>query len=472
MELGYQSATWLLNRYAEKALSPVEVARAVLERIERHEPRLNAFCWLDADSALATARASEARWMRGGPIGLVDGVPTSIKDVVLTKGWPTRRGSRTVDPDGDWSQDSPPTARLREQGAVILGKTTTPEFGWKATGDSPLTGSTRNPWAVERTSGGSSAGAAAGLAAGMFALAVGTDGGGSIRIPSSFCGVVGIKPTLGRVPNYPASAMGILGHCGPMARNVEDAALMLDVLSGTDPRDAYRLPPPAGSARSELRAGVGGLSIAFSPTLGHMRVDAEVAALVETAVARLGELGARVEAGKLELGWTRAAFDVLWKAAAAHIIAGLPAPKLGLLDPGLAKAAAQGKALSAIDYVRADFARTALGSQLGEFFTRCDVLVTPSVAVPALLVGTEVYDPRHEHEWMDWAGFSYPFNMARLPALSLPCGRTAAGLPVGVQIVGPLYAEARVVRVAAALERALPALPRPPLASAKSPQEG
>jgi aspartyl-tRNA(Asn)/glutamyl-tRNA(Gln) amidotransferase subunit A len=472
METGYQSAAWLLNRYAEKALSPVEVTRAVLARIERLEPRLNVFCWLDADAALAAARASEARWMKGGPIGLVDGVPASVKDVVLAKGWPTLRGSRTVDPNGDWSQDSPPTARLREQGAVILGKTTTPEFGWKATGDSPLTGSTRNPWALERTSGGSSAGAAAGLAAGMFALAVGTDGGGSIRIPSSFCGVVGIKPTFGRVPNYPPSAMGVLGHCGPMARSVEDAALMLDVLSGTDPRDAYGLPPPAGSARGTLNAGIGGLTIAFSPTLGHMRVDAEVAALVEGAIGRLSELGTRVEPTNLDLGATRAAFDVLWKAATATIVAGLPAPKLDLLDPGLAKAAAQGRALSAVDYVRADFARMALGSQLGEFFTRCDVLVTPTVAVPALRVGTEVSDPEHEREWFDWAGFSYPFNMARLPALTLPCGRTAAGLPVGVQIVGPLYAEALVLRVAAALERALPALPRPQLTSGTDPAKG
>jgi aspartyl-tRNA(Asn)/glutamyl-tRNA(Gln) amidotransferase subunit A len=463
MELGYRSATWLVGQYAKKALSPVEVTRAVLARIERYNERLNVFCWLDADAALASARDSEARWMKGAPIGRVDGVPASIKDVVLARGWPTLRGSRLVDRNADWSQDSPPTARLREHGAIIIGKTTTPEFGWKATGDSPLTGSTRNPWSLERTSGGSSAGAAAGLAAGMFALAVGSDGGGSIRIPSSFCGVVGLKPTLGRVPYYPPSGMGILGHCGPMTRSVEDAALMLHVLSGTDPRDPYRLPPTVEDYCRDLGTGVKGLRIAFSATLGHWRVDGGVAAAVEAGVRRFDDLGARVTPTDPGFASPRADFNVLWKAAAANIVAAFPRHKHELLDPGLAKAARDGEAMSAVDYVKADMGRTALGQHLGEFFTHFDVLVTPSVAVPAIPVGAEVCDAAHEKEWFDWAGFSYPFNMARLPAISVPCGATPAGLPVGLQIVGPLYAEALVLRVAAAFERALPQQPWPAL---------
>jgi aspartyl-tRNA(Asn)/glutamyl-tRNA(Gln) amidotransferase subunit A len=463
MELGYRTATWLVGQYAKKALSPVEVTHAVLARIERDNERLKVFCWLDPEAALASARDSQQRWMKGAPVGLVDGVPAAIKDVVLAKGWPTLKGSRLVDPGEDWSQDSPPTARLREHGAVIIGKTTTPEFGWKATGDSPLTGSTRNPWSPDRTSGGSSAGAAAGLAAGMFALAVGSDGGGSIRIPSSFCGVVGMKPTLGRVPYYPPSAMGILGHCGPMTRSVEDTALLLNVLSGTDHRDPYRLPPPIADFRTHLGAGVEGLRIAFSATLGHWRVDADIAAAVAAAVRRFDDLGALVTQADPGFASPRADFNVLWKAAAANIVAGFPRHKHVLLDPGLAKAAQDGEEMSAVDYVKADMGRTALGKHMGEFFTRFDVLVTPTVAVPAIPVGAEVSNPAHENEWIDWAGFSYPFNMARLPALSVPCGLTPAGLPIGLQIVGPLYAEALVLRVAAAFERVFPQQPWPVL---------
>src|SRR5689334_18791611 len=192
-ELGFMSAGALLDAYRRKALSPVEATKAALARIERLEPKLNAFVLVDAEGALAAARQSEARWARGAPQGLVDGVPATIKDLLLTKGWPTLRGSRLTKRDQDWSEESPAVARLREHGAVFLGKTTTPEYGWKALGDSPLTGVTRNPWDLGRTSGGSSAGAAASLAAGIGALAIGTDGGGSIRIPGAFCGIAGLK---------------------------------------------------------------------------------------------------------------------------------------------------------------------------------------------------------------------------------------------------------------------------------------
>ena len=189
---------------------------------------------------MADARASEQRWATGRPAGPVDGVPTSIKDVFLTRGWPTLRGSRTIDPAQPWAEDAPCVARLRDSGAVLLGKTTTPEIGWKGVTDSPLTGVTRNPWDPARTPGGSSGGAAAAVASGMGALAVGTDGGGSVRIPASFTGTVALKPTYGRIPLYPASPFGTLAHAGPMTRSVEDAALLLDVLSGPDSRDPIR----------------------------------------------------------------------------------------------------------------------------------------------------------------------------------------------------------------------------------------
>ena len=233
-DVAFLSASELLRLYRAGQLSPVEATRATLERIERHGDAVNAFCLLDAEQALASAADAEARWRRGEPRGLLDGVPTTIKDLVLTRGWPTLRGSFAVEREQDWSDDAPATARLREHGAVLLGKTTTPEFGWKGVTDSALTGVTRNPWDTARTPGGSSGGAAAACALGMGALHVGTDGGGSIRIPAGFTGVFGHKPSFGRVPAWPASPFGTVAHVGPITRTVADAALMLSVLSQPD----------------------------------------------------------------------------------------------------------------------------------------------------------------------------------------------------------------------------------------------
>src|SRR6267378_5318742 len=277
------SATELLDGFSKHELSPVEVTRAVLERIERLNPVLNAFN-LVSERALDDARTSEARWMAGQPKGLLDGVPVSIKDIILTKGWPTLRGSKTVDPRGPWNDDAPASARLREHGAVLLGKTTTPEFGWKGVTDSPLTGITRNPWNPKKTPGGSSGGAAAAVAAGMGPLALGTDGGGSIRIPCSFTGLFGLKPSFGRVPAWPPSPFGTVAHVGPMTRSVEDAALMLNVLSLPDERDWHALPYDARDWRTGLDQGISDLHIAYSPDLGYAKVDTEVAAIVRKAI--------------------------------------------------------------------------------------------------------------------------------------------------------------------------------------------
>src|SRR3982751_6789987 len=265
------SATALLDGYRKHELSPVEVTRAVLERIEKLNPVLNAFN-LVSDRALDDAKASEERWMSGQTQGLLDGVPVSIKDIILTKGWPTLRGSKTVDANGPWNDDAPATARLREHGALLLGKTTTPEFGWKGVTDSPLTGITRNPWNTQKKPGGSSGGAAAAVSAGMGALAVGTDGGGSIRIPCSFTGLFGLKPSFGRVPAWPLSPFGTVAHVGPMTRSVADAALLLNVLALADARDWHALPYDARDYRTGLEAGVQELRIAYSADLGYAKV--------------------------------------------------------------------------------------------------------------------------------------------------------------------------------------------------------
>ncbi len=461
-DIAYTSAVSLLDLYRSRALSPVEVTLLLFDRLNALEPKLNAFCILDHEGAAAAARQSEQRWQRGEATGRLDGVPVTIKDLMLMRGFPTLRGSRLVEPHQDWSEDAPAVARLREAGAVILGKTTTPEFGWKALGDSPLTGITRNPWDLSRTPGGSSAGAAAACAAGIGPLHLGSDGAGSIRIPCAFTGIFGLKPSFGRVPAYPLSAMGLLAHIGPMARTVADAALMLTMLSGPDHRDPYALPPENRNYVEGLEGGVQGWRIAYSPTLGYARVDPEIASAVGEAVRQFEALGAVVEEVDAIFPTPREALFTLWAAGAANLLGAYPAERRALVDPGLLATAAEGARISAVDYLGADLVRTALGQQMAEFHRKYDLLLTPMMPVPALPVGQDLHDPATERHWIDWSPFSYPFNMTRQPAASIPCGLTHTGLPIGLQIVGPLYADARVLQAARAFETTQPER-RPPL---------
>src|SRR5690348_3104138 len=279
------NAPQLSAAFAAKKVSPVEVATALLSRVKKLDSKVNSFCLIDEGTTLDQAQASEERWLKGAPLSPLDGVPVSIKDLLLTRGWPTLRGSKTIDPKGPWPDDAPAVARLRENGALFIGKTTTPEFGWKGVTDSPLTGITRNPWNPEKTPGGSSGGAVAAVAAGMGPLAIGTDGGGSIRIPCSFTGLFGIKPSFGRVPAWPLSPFGTVAHIGPMTRNVTDAALMLNVIAQPDARDWHGLQYDARDWRMGLDGGIADLRVAYSPNLGYAKVDPEVAALVKKAAS-------------------------------------------------------------------------------------------------------------------------------------------------------------------------------------------
>lgn len=464
-ELCYASATELLAHYRDATASPVEVAKAVLERMAALQERLNAFILIDEAETLAQARASEARWQKGEPRGRLDGVPTSIKDIILTKGWPTLRGSRTVDPAGPWLEDAPCVARLREHGAVLIGKTTTPELGWKGLTDSPLTGITRNPWNTEMTPGGSSGGASAALAAGLGALAIGTDGGGSIRIPAGFTGVFGIKANFGRVPAYPESAMRNVAHVGPMTRTVEDSALMLTVISEPDDRDHAALPYDGIDYTADLKAGITGLRVAYSPRLGYARVDPEVERIVADAVRRFEDLGVIVEECDPGFDNPKSCFRTLWWAGAAGALASLPAEKKALLEPQLLEIVEDGAAMPVLDYMAAVAERTSLCLKMREFHRRFDLLLTPALAVPAFEVGRLRPQgwPEDDTYWTDWTPFTFPFNLTQQPACSVPCGFTDAGLPVGLQIVAPNFREDWVLRAAYAFEQALGLNARPPL---------
>ena len=457
-ELWALTATELVESFRKRTVSPVEVTRAVLERIEKWNPVFNAFC-LVSDKALDEAKASEARWMAGQPKGLLDGVPVSIKDIILTRGWPTLRGSKTVDPKGPWNDDAPATARLREHGAVILGKTTTPEFGWKGVTDSPLTGITRNPWNKAKTPGGSSGGAAAAVASGMGPLAVGTDGGGSIRIPCSFTGLFGIKASFGRVPAWPLSPFGTVAHVGPMTRSVADAALMLNVLSLPDARDWHALPYDARDYRTGLDHGIADLRIAYSPDLGYAKVDKEIKELVGKAVAVFEELGAKVEEKHPGFEDPAPIFTTHWFSGAAFLMKGIKNQEL--VDPGLREVAAAGAKITASEILEAQLKRGALGTHMNLFHRDYDLLVTPTLSIAAFDAGKEVADKMLQGRWTDWTPFTFPFNLTQQPAASIPCGLTKAGLPVGLHLVGPRYADALVLRAARAFESARPiAMPK------------
>ncbi|MGK8512233.1 amidase [Nocardia asiatica] len=442
------TAVELVSAYAAGTLSPVEATEATLRAIADRDGALNAFCLVDPDRALVQAKDSEARWQSGHARGLLDGVPISIKDVFLTEGWPTRRGSTSIDAAGPWPVDSPVAARLREDGMVFLGKTTTPEIAWKAVTDSPLAGVTRNPADPSTTAGGSSGGSAAAVAGGMGPVSVGTDGGGSVRIPAAFCGIVGFKPTYGRIPLFPASPFGPLAHAGPMTRTVEDAALLMDILSLPDPRDPTALAPTLTVFRAEMQREVRGLRVAYSPTLGYATVDPEVAAIVETAVARLAEAELRVGVADPGFGDPREAFELLWAAGAATMLSGFPEGTRDRVDPGLRAVWERGETVTAVDYLAARNVAAQIGITMGAFHTDYDVLITPTVPIPAFEAGHDVPPGSGLRSWPEWTPFTYPFNLTQQPAISIPAGTTRAGLPVGLQIVGPRHSDDLVLAVA------------------------
>jgi aspartyl-tRNA(Asn)/glutamyl-tRNA(Gln) amidotransferase subunit A len=467
-EVAFLTATELLELYRTRKLSPVEATEAALRQIERHNPRVNTYCLIDAESALAQARESEERHGRGEPKGRLDGVPTSIKDVFLTEGWPTLKGSRTVDPDQRWKEDAPATARLREHGAVFLGKTTTPELGWKGVTDSPLTGVTRNPWDPARTAGGSSGGSAAAVALGMGRLSVGTDGGGSIRIPAAFCGLFGLKPTYGRVPWWPASPYGTVAHAGPMASTVADAALMLDVISESDARDPLALPPEDIDYLESIEGGVEGLRVAFSPDFGYVDVDPEVQQVVRGAARMFEEMGAQVE--EVDPGFEDPVdiFKVHWYAAAANALRAFDERDRELMDPGLVEIAREGADYSALEYLAAVDRRNDLSFRMSEFHETYDLLLSPTLPIEAFEAGREVPEGWPHRRWTSWAPFSYPFNLTQQPAASVPCGFTGSGLPIGLQIVGAKYEDALVLRAAHAYQTTNSLVDRRPLWTAEA----
>ena len=451
------TAADLLRLYRRRELSPVEVVRDTLDRIGRYNDTINAFLLIDGDGATAAARASEARWRSGAPAGLVDGIPATVKDNIWAKGWPTRRGSATTD-TAPAPADAPAVARLREHGAVILGKTTLPEFGWIGVCHSPLTGITRNPWKLDRTPGGSSGGAAAAALLNLGLLHLGTDGAGSIRIPAAFTGVFGIKPSFGRVAAYPASPFGVLAHQGPLTRTVRDAALMLSVIAQPDARDMTAWNTPAPDFRIGLDDGVAGLRIAFSARLGHVtRLDPQVEKAAAAAAQTFSELGAIVEVADPGLPDTSEQIMAFWGAISTVIVDQASAEARAKMDPDFLRLAQAARRYSLADYVAAYQARSELANTMLRFHERYDLLLTPQMPIGALEAGRITpANGGFGDDWTAWSPYTYPFNLTQQPAASVPCGFTADGLPIGLQIVGPPRNDHLVLRAARAFESARP----------------
>ncbi len=465
-ELCWLPATTLAAMIRARKVSPVEVVDAVLARIEKLNPKLNAFVTVTDEAARRQARAAERAVMkRGARLGPLHGVPFSVKDLVVTEGVRTTFGTPLYR-DNVPAEDAPMVARLKAAGGIMLGKTNTPTFGWLGATHNLLFGPTRNPWKLDRTPGGSSGGASAAAAAGLGPLHVGTDGGGSIRIPASCTGIFGFKASYGRIPVHPFSGAWSLSHIGPMTRTVADAALMLQVSAGPDERDLYSLPAPGVDYPKALRGSLKGLRVAWSDTLGFAEaVDPEVKAICAKAAGAFRELGCRVES--VDPGWPSP--RDCWEAIFCGGIATRMAPyreRKSEIEPGLLRIIESTLQDPPTRYVQAWFDRLTWWQHPRRFFETYDLLLTPTIACPpfgATLEGPEQIAGRPASRY-DWIPFTYPFNLTGQPAASVPAGFTKDGLPVGLQIVGRRFDDVTVLRACAAFERARPwAQHRPPL---------
>lgn len=465
-ELCCMPATELAGAIRAKRVSPVEAVEAVLDRIAAVNPSINAVVTVTEDLARAAARDVETRLMRGEPLGPLAGVPITIKDLVMVKGvrttWGSRIFERFVAPE-----DAPAVERLRAAGAVIVGMTNSPEFGYRATTDNPLFGATRNPWSLAHTPGGSTGGGAAAVATGMGPLTIGTDAGGSIRIPASCCGIVGFKPTLGRVPMAPVfGGLETLSHAGPMTRTVRDAALAMSVIAGPDPRDLASLPNDGTDWVGATEGGMSSMRVAWTPDWGQVPVDPEVRGITDSAVRRLGGAGVRIEEASPRFSDPSEAFNTLFPASVAARLGGYLPEWRTRMDPGLVRYIEMGQRPSAVDFVQAANVRRTLNDAFREFFATYDLLLTPTLSAPPLPLGQHMYEEIGGKVVgaLGWLAFTFPINMLGYPAVTVPAGWTAAGLPVGLQIVGARFADAAVLRAAAAFEAVQPwADRRPPL---------
>ena len=463
MDYPYTSATALAQAVATRKVSPVEIMRRCLDRQTGLEPVLNCFVTTTPESAIAAAQRAEQAVMDGAALGPLHGVPLSVKDLIAVGGVRQTFGSRTL-ASNIAASDAPSVERAVAAGACLIGKTTTTEFGCKGGGPSPLSGITRNPWDLSKTPGGSSLGAASSVAAGVTPFALGTDGGGSIRLPSSFCGLFGIKAQFGRVPVFPVAATPTLAHVGPLARTVRDAALLLGVIAGHDRRDAFSLAGPVPDFVGACELPIKGMRVAWSATLGYGRPDPEVLAACVAAVKVLEDLGCDIidwdaATGVAKDDITRLDPIDLWM---AEFYAGVGTrlknamrDSRDLLDPAVARMLAPALDQSMDDYYAKVFKRYEFRERMRARFESIDLLLTPTTPCTAFAADADA-PPWSADNIISWMSYTYPFNLTGQPAASVPVGFSAAGLPIGLQMVAKINHEADIFRAAAAYEAAQP----------------
>ncbi len=452
-EIDLLSAATLRRMIEVKQISPVELTRRALDAAEASQKDLNAFFVIDSERAIATARSAEDAVMKGQPLGLLHGIPFSAKDLMAAEGLPYASGSKAMAKNVA-AVDAPAVERAKAAGAILIGKTTTSEFGCKPVGDSLLMGITRNPWNLDKTPGGSSAGAVASVAAGITPFALGTDGGGSIRIPCSFTGLAGIKGHFGRVPVWPTSATPTLAHVGPIARTIEDASLLFSVIAGYDARDPFSVSGPVPDVMGATKASIAGMKIAYSPTLGYARPDLDVLKVVDAAALTFESLGCHVERVENVFDNDPAG---LWT---AEFYAGVGTRlrsfienQRELLDPAVADILERALAQDMRSYYEAVFERYALREKMRLFFQKYDALISPVLPVSALAVGENIPSHLSDRNLVSWVYYTYPFNLTGQPVATVCGGISEKGMPVGLQIAGRALAEFDVVRLAAAFER-------------------
>ncbi|SKA35605.1 aspartyl-tRNA(Asn)/glutamyl-tRNA(Gln) amidotransferase subunit A [Enhydrobacter aerosaccus] len=456
-DLTQATAAELGKLYAKGKTSPTEVMKAVLKRAEAINPRLNALCVIDAEPALAAAKASEKRWMKEEPLSPLDGVPVSIKELVRVKGWPASMGSKLTDKTPA-EADAPAVARLREAGAIVFAQSTSSEYGHKGVTDSPLHGITRNPWKMDRTPGGSSGGAGAAVAAGLGPIAIGTDGGGSIRLPSSFTGLVGLKATFGRIPAWPPSLTGELSNTGPMCRTVLDTALMMNAIAKPDLRDGWSLPADDVDYVKAIKGKLKKCRIAFILRMGDHPLDIEVAAMVTKAAKRFEAMGCTVEEAVPPTNYreTGRTFVVHWLSALQRLLQLYPADRHDQFDASLLAGAQAGLKYTLQDVVDAQVTRREATIAWNAFFEKYDLLLTPTLAVQPFEAGQNAPIGADGKPNQQWSPYTFQFNLSRHPAVSVPCGLSRDGLPVGLQIASGHYKDALVLRAAARYAEADP----------------
>lgn len=450
----------MTEKIASQELSSLEITEALIERIQKINPIINAYCTPTFDLAREMAGAADERVKKGESPGNLNGIPVSIKDLMYTKGIRTTFGSKLYEnyiPD----EDQVDVFRLKEAGCVIMGKTNTPEFGYAGVTHNKVFGVTKNPWNLERTSGGSSGGAGAAVASGISPLALCSDGGGSIRHPATLCGIFGIKPTFGRVPVYPR--IGISGysitHHGPMTRWVKDAALMLDVMKGFHEGDRHSLPDDGMSYLDEIDNRPKRLKILFSLDLGHAKViDPDVQKAVSESVKKLEQFGWSIESPKLKLKPPQMAFNTLYTSMYAYDLGSQLEKNRALLDPDLVKLVEAGLSYTAVNVMKAFYQRKVFYEKLYNLFKDYDILITPTVAIPAFELGM-MFPQKINGIGVSptgWQPYTWPFNLTGQPAATVPCGWSREGLPIGMQIVGHKLDDLLVLQVSKAFEDVQP----------------